>query len=215
MAKENIIFICAHSDDHVIGAGGTIKKYSREGKQVLVLILSHGEKSHPWLKTRVTKKMRKDEALEAGDILGCQTKFYHIEEGHFQRDLIKTKLDKELLKIINKRKPSKIFTHSDEDPHPDHRAAYQITLDLVKKITPKPEIYVFSVWNPFTFRKSSLPRLFVNISQTFKTKIKAMACFHSQRFNAIYPLILGTLIRAIKNGIHIEGKFAEKFYKIK
>ena len=32
--SENILFICAHSDDHIIGAGGTIARYIEEGKKV-------------------------------------------------------------------------------------------------------------------------------------------------------------------------------------
>lgn len=212
--KENILFICAHSDDHVIGAGGTIRKYVLEGKKVLVLILSYGEKSHPWLKKRVTKKMRENEAIEAGKLLGCRTKFYDLEEGHFQKEFQEKALEKEFLKIIKRNKPSKIFTHSNEDPHPDHRAVYQIVLDLVKK-TNKTEIYVFSVWNPVSLRKSLYPKLYVDISKTFITKIKAVRCYQSQRIQAIYPLIIGIFVRAIKNGLNIHARFAEKFYKVK
>lgn len=213
--KETILIICAHSDDHVFGAGGTIKKYSSEGKHILTLVLSYGEKSHPWLKEKVTQQMRKTEALQAGKILGCQTRFFDLSEGHFLKEYQEKKLEKKLIKILKKYKPTKILAHSNEDPHPDHRATYQITQALLKKTRFKPDLYLFSVWNPFSFAKRYFPKMYVNISPYFKYKIRALKCYKSQRYNAIYPLIPTVFIRAIKNGLHIQGKYAERFYKVK
>ena len=36
--KETIIVFSAHSDDFVIGAGGTIAKYTQEGKKVIAIV---------------------------------------------------------------------------------------------------------------------------------------------------------------------------------
>jgi len=69
MSRENIIVICSHSDDHIIGAGGTIANYVEEGKRVLAIVLSYGEKSHPWLKERFTRKFRAEEAQQAKNCL--------------------------------------------------------------------------------------------------------------------------------------------------
>jgi len=117
--------------------------------------------------------------------------------------------------MINRLKPTKIFTHNNEDPHPDHRAAYQITLDLIKESKINPEVYLFSVWNPFSLRKSHLPKMYVDISKNFNKKIKAVNCFKSQKWNAVYPLYVSIYIRALKNGLHTHSKYAEKFHKLK
>ena len=122
-------------------------------------------------------------------------------------------LEKELLKKINKEKPTKIFTHSIEDPHPDHKAVYQITLDLYEKLDFKPELYVYSVWNPVSF-KTNWPSLYVNITKTFSLKLKALKSFRSQKVHVAYPFLL-LLFRAIKNGFKIRTLFAEKFFRIK
>jgi len=53
--KESILVFSAHSDDFVIGAGGTIAKYVREGKKVQAIVFTYGEKSHPWLKGEVVQ----------------------------------------------------------------------------------------------------------------------------------------------------------------
>lgn len=221
--KEVIIVFSAHSDDFVIGAGGTIAKYTKEGKKVISIIFSSGEKSHPWMKKKVVQKFRTKEALDASKILGCKTIFLNLEDQEILSEYKKNNTEKELLKIINRHKPIKIFTHSIEDSHlsagkfvgkDDHKAVYRITMELYEKLKFKPEIYVYSIWNPVQL-KTQWPALYFNISKTFSKKLKALKQFPSQRLNAIYPLSILIFFRAIKNGLKIRKTFAEKFYRIK
>ncbi|MFH1405623.1 MAG: PIG-L family deacetylase [Nanoarchaeota archaeon] len=129
--KETIIVFGAHSDDFVIGAGGSIAEYVKEGKKVIAIALSFGEKSHPWLKEKIIKKTRLDETFEAGKILSCKVLFFNLREGHFYEDYQKKGIDQKLLDLLKKERPTKIFTHSQEDPHPDHKAVNNITLELL------------------------------------------------------------------------------------
>ena len=62
--KETIIVMSAHSDDFVIGAGGTIAEYIKQGKKVISIVFSYGEKSHPWLKEKVVQKFRIQETKD-------------------------------------------------------------------------------------------------------------------------------------------------------
>ena len=48
-----MLVVCAHPDDNILGAGGTIAKYSSEGKKVITVIASYGESGNPWLKENV------------------------------------------------------------------------------------------------------------------------------------------------------------------
>ena len=41
--KEAVLFLCAHNDDQLIGAGGTIAKYAKEGKKIVTIVFSFGE----------------------------------------------------------------------------------------------------------------------------------------------------------------------------
>ena len=121
----------------------------------------------------------------------------------------------ELLKLIQRLKPTKIFTHGKSMVHPDHRAVNQITMNLWEKLPkPKPEIYIYPVWSPMAL-KDQHPILYEDISQTFSLKIKALKTFHSQKTRAIYQLTLPIFYRAIVNGFKIKKRFAEKFYRIK
>jgi len=209
--SENIIVCSAHSDDFVIGAGGTIARYTAEGKKVIVLVFSYGEKSHPWLKEDIVQKMRSDEAFEASKILQCRTIFFDLKEFHFLEDY--EGVEERMLSLIHDLKPSKIFTHSLEDPHPDHKAVHTITLNVVNRLKEsKPEIYTYSVWNPVSF-KTTYPALYVDISKTFGRKLKSLKTFRSQKIHIIYPFLL-LLLRAIKEGFRIRKKFGEKFFRI-
>lgn len=212
--KETIIVLSAHSDDFVIGAGGTIANYSLEGKKIIAIIFSYGESSHPWLKQSEVQKMRSKETLEAGKLLNCKTIFFDLREFKFKEDFQEKDLEKKFLSLLEQNKPSKIFTHSNEDPHPDHRSVHKITMDLYEKLTFKPEIYIYSVWNPVSF-KTSYPVLYVNITKNFKVKLAALKSFRSQRIHVAYPFFL-LIFRSIRDAFKVKGaKFTEKFYRIK
>ena len=214
MVKKTVLVFSAHSDDFVIGAGGTIANYTKEGRKVIAIIMSYGEKSHPWLKESVVQRMRSKETLEAGKLLDCKTIFFDLKEGNFAEGYKNKKLEEELLKLINKHKPTKIFTHSNEDPHPDHRATHKITVDLYEKLSFKPEVYIYSVWNPVSF-KTKYPSLYIDIGKTFSTKLEALKTFRSQKIHVAYPFFL-LLFRAIRDGLKVKGtKFAERFFRIK
>jgi LmbE family N-acetylglucosaminyl deacetylase len=212
--QETIIVCSAHSDDFVIGAGGTIANYTKEGKKVIAIIFSYGENSHPWLKEEIVQKMRAKETLEASKLLHCETIFYDLKELNFIEDAKTKKVNEKLLKLIKTEKPTKIFTHSNEDPHPDHKGVHQLTLQAVSSLhSNAPEIYIYSVWNPVSF-KTLYPALFIDITNTFKLKLESLKTFRSQKVHVAYPFIL-LLFRAIHDGIKIRKRFGEKFFRIK
>ena len=211
--KETILVFGAHSDDFVIGAGGTIANYTQAGKQVLSIVLSYGENSHPWLKEKVIQKMRAHEALEASKMLGCKTYIFDLKELEFEKEYKQKKLEKKILGLIKTLKPTKIFTHSPEDPHPDHKATHKITLEIYDKIKgKKPELYIYSIWNPVSIK--TYPALYEKITKNFSLKLRALKTFRSQKIHVAYPLVL-LFFRAIIEGLKIRTWFGEKFYRIK
>ena len=119
--KETILVFAAHNDDGVIGAGGTLAKYAKQGKKVKTVVFSYGENSHPHLKPEVIKLTRYKEALEADKILnGSGMAFLELKEMQFQKQAKKHNTKKLIKDIIKHEKPTKIFTHSINDPFPDH-----------------------------------------------------------------------------------------------
>ena len=211
--KDKILVFSAHSDDFVIGAGGTIANYAGKGNKVQAIIFSYGESSHPWLKTKIVQNMRSRETFEACKLLRCKAKFFYLKEGKFMEDYLNKGLKTEFIRLIEKYRPTKIFTHSNEDPHPDHKAVYEITLQMYEELSTKPELYIYSIWNPVSF-KTNYPSLYVDISKTLSLKMKALWKFKSQKVHIIYPVIL-LIYKAVKDGIKMRKRFGEHFFRIK
>ncbi len=213
--KPKTVLICsAHSDDFVLGAGGTIRKYVTEGIKVHVMIFSYGEQSHPWLKVTEVKSMRAQETRDAAKVLGCSVEFFDLLEFKFMQGAKKQKVEQKIASHILRKKPCKVFTHSSEDPHPDHRAVNKLTLNVFSKLTEKekPDLFEYSVWNPVEF-KTSLPALKVDVSKTFRKKVEALDKFPSQKFHILYPRFM-IYYRAIVEGLRMRKRFVEKFYRI-
>ena len=207
--NEQILVFCAHNDDQIIGVGGTISKYAKEGKDVFVYIFSYGEKSHPHFRREVIIKQRVKEAKKSNKHLGVrQTYFFGLPEGRFAEDAT---IKEKIRKIIKSRKPKKVFTHSIDDPHPDHRAVHSIVSDSLQAF--KGEAYTFEVWNILSLRKRNSPKLVVDVSKTFETKVKAFKMHESQQI-AVWTLLWNIYLKAFVNGFNNGVKYAEVFNKI-
>ena len=211
--KESIIFFGAHNDDPLIGAGGTIARYASQGKRVQVVIFSYGTSSHPWLKEKEIKKTRLKEARKADRVLGdFNTLYLGLSEGRFEQEI---EGKKALLKeMIDELKPARIFTHSADDPHPDHRAVNSIISALTAELGYKGEIYSFDIWNPFNIRQRDRPKLIIDITDTFHKKIKALR-LHESQWVTLLTMVPATWVRAVANGLDNRMKYAEVFAKLR
>ena len=213
--KEAILIICAHPDDEILGAGGTIAKYSEEGKRVIAVIFSYGEKSHWWLKKKYTVEMRVKESRAASEVVGTyKTIFLGLKDFELKDEIKRRKNLAALQKVIEKYSPSKIFTHSPDDLiYADHRAVWDAVDKVTKKMRFDGDIYVFNIWAK-DVRLSNNPKLFIDISRTFSKKWDALKRFKSQHMY-IFQLYPGVLWRAFRNGLEHKCRFAEVFTKVK
>ena len=214
--QESILFLCAHNDDQIVGAGGTIAKYAKEGKKIITVMFSYGESSLPHIREKVSRRTRVLESKKAAKVLGESEIYYlALKEGNFKEEIQRKRIYSKIRIIIKRVKPSKIFTHSIDDPHPDHRSVYYFTIDLVERMNYKGEVYSFNVWNMFfNFRKRDMPKLVVDITDTLKTKVEAFRK-HKSQVAAIFSLMWNIYLQATLNGFNNHVKYAEVFYKIK
>jgi len=212
---NSVLIICAHSDDQIFGPGGTVAKYAKEGKKVHTIIFSYGEMGLPIHQREYAVKMRVKESLDVDKFLGGHgVVFLGLEEAKFAEQFQKKNLYPRLKKLILQYKPSMIFTHSIDDPMPDHRALNKIVLETIDKMRYKCDVYMFDVWTIFNFKKRHYVRILVDISDTFKMKIKALKMFESQKLS-LFSLMWSVYLRAWLSGKEIKAKHAEVFYKIR
>lgn len=213
--EEYIIIVCAHSDDQIFGPGGTIAKYAKEGKKVFTVIFSYGQMTHPHFKKEIAVTTRVKESQEVDRLIGGKgVVFLGIDEGKFIEQFKEKKMYQKLKRIILNHQPTMIFTHSIDDPHPDHRATSKLIIETLDRMKYKCDVYMFDIWTFLNFKKQHYPKMIVDITTTFKTKLKALKLFQSQKV-ALVSLLWSVYVKAWIHGRSIGKKYAEVFYKIR
>ena len=195
-----ILVIVAHPDDEVLGMGGTIKKLTKEGHNIKIVILATGitsRRSSNYSNStdykldkkleNITKKQLKElqkDAKNASKILGV-TKLTMMNFPDNEMDKITNlEITKTIEKIINEFKPQIVYTHSEYDLNIDHRIIHNAVLTATRpsqKFTVK-KVITFEVpssteWN---FSKKFIPNIFVDISKELSVKTRAMKAYQNE-----------------------------------
>lgn len=211
---DKVLYIGAHNDDPVIGAGGSILKYKKEGKEVASIIFSYGEGSHPHLKKEVIKEIRLKEAQESNKSMGLQCLgYFDLNETKFKQQIEEKDIKERLATLIADFSPSKIFTHSVDDPHPDHRQVFKLVKQVVEEKKIEVDLYSFDIWNIINFRHRNHPKLIVDISAHFSKKIEGIKK-HKSQVAAITSLLWKVYLKDWLNGFSHNCRYAEVFVKI-
>ena len=209
MKGRTVLVLAAHNDDQVIGAGGTLVTYAKAGALIKSIVFSFGEQSHPHLKPEVIIQKRIKESLDADRIMGGSGVAYlGVQEGRFREEIKKKKIDKRILDLIKKENPIKIFTHSINDRHPDHKAVANLMVELLPHI--ECPVYTFDVWTPFRFKQRYNPKLLVDTSDSFSTQMRSILAHKSQKI-AIANLMLSIFFKAKVHGFAHGYTYAEVF----
>ena len=200
------------ADDEAVGMGGTIQKLVEEGKNVVKIVFSYGESSHPHFTEKVVINMRKEETSKASQFLGIKhTIFLGLEDMNVQDEVKNPKIIKEVKGLIEKYKPIQIYIPTSMDPHPDHRAVNKSILKIVDSMKKKYEVYEFEVWN---ITDENKPMVFIDISPYFWKKKQYMKLFITQ-WQYMYALMIPVYFRARRYGLKIGCKYAERFYRVR
>jgi len=208
-----VLVFAAHPDDEVLGCGGTLAKYAQKGRKIVIVISSHGAGSDPLKDPKIITERRLKESRRALSVLGVdEVLFLGLSDLNFVKQLSKIDTIKRIADILRQYKPDTIFTHTLDDPHPAHRAVTKLVKRLSEKMKPKPQVYTFAISSPFRLFQRELPRLYIDISKTFKLKQRALSMFKSQRTPLVYYKTL-ILLRNWLAGFKSGFKYAEVFYK--
>ncbi|MGL4393461.1 MAG: PIG-L deacetylase family protein [Fusobacteriaceae bacterium] len=126
-----VLVIAAHPDDEILGVGGAINKYSRNGDEVFVYIVTDGSTSqYPNDIEKLNNK--KQEALEANKVLGVKEVIFGDLPDMKLDQVPHVKLNAEIEKVINKINPEIIYTHHHGDINKDHRLIFESTFVAVR-----------------------------------------------------------------------------------
>jgi LmbE family N-acetylglucosaminyl deacetylase len=132
--QADVLVIAPHPDDAEFGAGGTVAGWARDGKQVVFVVCTTGDKGtsdRDMTPERLTE-IREKEQREAAGALGVREVVFL---GHPDQGLEDTpEFRKQIVRLLRAYRPGTVVT---SDPyrryisHRDHRITGQVVLDAV------------------------------------------------------------------------------------
>ncbi|WP_171038203.1 PIG-L deacetylase family protein [Aquibacillus sediminis] len=140
---NRVLVLAPHVDDETIGAGGTLKAWSKQGTDIHVAYMTDGSKSNSNLPAETIMKQRRDEAMKVKQILG-------INEMHFldfkDQELVANEpFIAAIANLIKTVKPDLILVPIYIDCHPDHVATANTLKEAVKREDYQGQIWCYEI----------------------------------------------------------------------
>jgi LmbE family N-acetylglucosaminyl deacetylase len=165
---RTVIALGAHPDDLELGAGGTLARLSREGARVVMAVVSiPGDPA-----------TRRREAERGAEILGGELRVLLDAPGKRIEDYKSYELVALLDREVRELEPAAVLTHGAGEVHRDHRMVHEAAL-----ATQRLRYFDFLTYQPCFCRPVPAafhPRLYVDVSATIDTKMRAIEAHASQ-----------------------------------
>lgn len=225
--NKKILVIAAHPDDEVLGAGGTIAKRAKEGWSVSVVFCATGVEGRLEKKQAVADAALRRaieslnaESAKAAKMLGVKT-VHRLNFPDNRLDSVpKMDIAFALRKIVEREKPSVVFTHHHGDYNWDHAIVFEAAMMACRPNAGDffpAEIYSFEVLSSteraFQNPQSVFaPDYFVSIEETIAAKKAALMAYRSEVHPYPHPRSPEAVENlARKRGNEVGLYFAEAF----
>jgi len=185
------LIISPHPDDADLGIGGTVAAWTGEGKKVVYIICTSGEKGtdDPKMEPMSLARMREKEQVTAAEKLGVMDVVFLHHQDQMLEDT--PTFRKDLVTIIRTYRPAIVATTDPQYPviwHRDHRITGQVVLDAVYPYSRKRLAYpdlIHQGLEPFKVTEVLLwntaqPDYYSDITTTYNDKLAALKCHNSQ-----------------------------------
>ena len=211
MAGKNVLAVGAHADDVDIGCGGAVALHTRNGDNVILLIMAESSYTNYDGRVLRTKEEGVLEEENAAKILGVN-KLINLEfktkEVPYSAESVEA-----INEIIDKYNIDIIYTHWYHDTHQDHKRTTQSVLSAGRYVK---NILMYEPEYPagrsyLGFRN----QYYVDISPTFSIKMEALRCHVSQIKKYGNSFLEAIEARARHRGYEIGNKYAECFEMIR
>jgi LmbE family N-acetylglucosaminyl deacetylase len=164
--------VSAHPDDSEFGSAGSVAKWTGEGRRVVYVVCTSGDKGtdNPDITPKQVAKIREKEQKDAAGVLGVSDVVFLRYPDQELEDT--PSFRKAIVRQIRRYQPEMIVT---SDPyrryiwHRDHRITGQVTLDAV---------YPYA--RDLLFFGTEDVNLRIDITETFHLKLAALRCHKSQ-----------------------------------
>jgi len=122
-SDERVLAVVAHPDDAELLCAGTLARAKTDGAAIGICVLCRGDKGQSYPPVDDLAEIRGEEMKAAAVILGAEL----FEGGFFDGELVDEPPQRgKLIELYRRFRPTLTLGHSDQDYHPDHRAASKL-----------------------------------------------------------------------------------------
>ena len=187
---EKVLCIEPHPDDCVIGMGGTIRRLTGMGKEVIYLCLTDGSMGTDDDGTAAEELalVRRREETESAKLLGVDKVLwldYRDTELPYSPEV-----RKEIIRVIRAEKPDAVLAPDPwlpHEAHPDHVTAGRLAIEAVS-FSPLPNVGRSDRYlglkphqvDLFGFYYTAKPNYFVDVTDVMELKLRAIRAHKSQ-----------------------------------
>ncbi|BAP55543.1 group 1 glycosyl transferase [Thioploca ingrica] len=205
--QARILLIAPHSDDEILGCGGTLALLRQNGCHIKVVIITDGKEGDPLgysVENVVLHRQR--ESIAALNLLGIEdVVFFNQPDSHYQHTL---PLANQLTQLLNSYAADWLFLPSVLDFHRDHIAISLSWLEIWQHNGGLERVFLYEIWSP-------LPANWVvDISSVFALKQQSLQCYE-------LPLKYGNYLAACVGmanyrALYLKqaGQYAEAFLEL-
>lgn len=194
-APERVLVVVAHPDDIDFGVAGTVAQLTAAGSYVAYCLVTSGEAGEDdmTVTSEELAAMREAEQTAAAAEVGVTSLHWlHHADGMVEANL---ELRRDIARVIRIEKPDVVISQSPErnydsvyGSHPDHLETAEATLRAVYPDSRNPRAFTAELLDegfaPHTVKNVWIgqiePELFVDITNTFDAKMRALRSHASQ-----------------------------------
>ena len=193
---KKVLVIAPHPDDEVLGAGGTIAKLVKEGKDVSLLIVTDGSSSQYHNADNLDEiiEKKKIETRLCADVLGIKDIYYGGLPDMKLDSTPHVAINGVIEEVVDKVQPDTVFTHFWGDVNCDHQNVYKSTLVAVRPVLGQivRELYCYRVpssteWTPNKADTMFMPNVFVDITEVAEQKYEAFSKYRTELRDYPHP----------------------------
>ena len=215
--KNKVLIVAAHSDDEVLGCGGTIAKLAKQGNEVAVIFMTNGVSSRNEKDELIKIKERKLHSERAAEILGISRIIQYDYPDNCMDTVPLLHVTKSIEEELREFQPEIVITHFANDLNIDHATVARATLTATRPLAGSSvkKVLGFEVNSSTEWAFDAphfRPNYFVNISETFNMKIDAMRAYENELRARPHPRSLeGIEALASLRGNSSGYRYAEAF----
>ena len=182
--KKRVLVVAPHPDDETLGVGGTIAKYSAQGDEVFVLMVS----GHlPPIYSHKAYEETVSEAYSAFSVLGVKKSEFLEIPATMIGDQPLHEVNGRISKVVNDFNPHIVLCPY-PDRHIDHRLVFDSVMVATRPVGVGKDIEIVAAyetlsethWNAPHIEPNFTPNWVVDISDHISKKLNALECYKSQ-----------------------------------